>query len=150
MAKKTNRKPSRMPQYMILGGIILIALVMIAFKDRNQTENTPQPGIPAATQLETALKDGKPTLAFFHSNTCEQCIIMVEMANQVYPEFSSQVVLVDIDVYDPNNEELLKQVRLQYIPTLVFFDRDGNNKPFVGVMQPEELKQQFIAISGAP
>jgi thiol:disulfide interchange protein len=68
---------------------------------------------------------------------------------QVFPEFSSSVALIDIDVYDPNNQALLKSVGLQYIPTLIFYDQHGQDETFVGVMEPQTLRARLMSLAVA-
>lgn len=107
--------------------------------------------LPAGTpeeQLAQLLAAGRPVFAFFHSNNCNQCLRMIAIVNQVYPEFAASVALVDVNVYDPRNERLLQRARIQFIPTQVFYDRSGRSQTTVGVMAPEQLRQQLQAISG--
>ena len=149
MPKKNHRNPSRLPQLLILGGVILLAWVVLAFKDQSPAADTPisTSALPQA-QLDRALSAGKPALAFFHSNNCQQCIIMIDTVERVFPEFTNHVALVDINVYDPNNEPLLEKVRLQYIPTLVFYDQQGQEETFVGVMEADVLRQRLRSLAG--
>jgi thiol:disulfide interchange protein len=75
---------------------------------------------------------------------------MVDTVAQVYPQFQDAVALVDIDVYDEQNLSLLRRVRLQYIPTLIFFDRNGQAEPYIGVMEASQLSSMLAALSGEP
>ena len=59
------------------------------------------------------------------------------------------MTLVDIDVYDPINEPLLDKVGLQYIPTLIFFDNQGQGETYVGVMHAGELRERLATLAGA-
>ncbi len=145
------RKKSRTPQYaqlLIVGGVILLTAVILALKGQPGTRapisNTPLP----ESQLEQALSAGEPALAFFHSNNCEQCLIMIDIVKQVLPDYAGVVRLVDVDVYDPNNQPLLRKIGLQYIPTLVFFDQRGQGKTFVGVMEANTLREQLNQLTG--
>jgi len=147
--RKKVHKSSRVPQYVTIGGVILLIMLVLSFKFNNQPEASSNFSILPETQLEEALEAGKPTLAFFHSDDCQQCIIMIDTVEQVFPEFSTSVTLIDINVYDPNNEPLLRRVELQYIPTLVFFDENGKGEPYEGVMTVDELRQHLISITGA-
>ena len=147
--KSSYRKNPRMTKILIILGVLLLAVAVIAFKNQPQ----PQPekmitvrDLPEAL-LDSALNSGKPTLAFFHSNNCEQCIIMIENVDQVYPEFRNSVELIDIDVYNPLNNSLLDRVKLQYIPTLIFYDNKGQSKTFVGVMDNQMLHDWFTEIA---
>lgn len=105
------------------------------------TGETPQ------VQLYQALEAGLPALAFYHSNNCESCLVMIDLIRQVYPEFQDEVVLVDVNVYDPQNQALLQAVGLRYIPTQMLYDRSGQHETVVGVMQPEQLQEALTAIS---
>ena len=42
---------------------------------------------------------------------------------------------------------LLEQVGLQYIPTLIFYDRTGKEQVSVGVMEAEQLRQTLAALA---
>ena len=72
---------------------------------------------------------------------------MMDTVAQVYPEFTDSVTLVDVNVYDEQNQALLKRVELQYIPTLIFFDRSGQGEVSVGVMEAEQLKQTLASLA---
>ena len=74
---------------------------------------------------------------------------MIETVERVFPEFAGSVDLVDINVYDSKNEPLLQKVGLQYIPTLIFFDRYGQSQTSVGVMETDELHQRLTSLAGA-
>jgi thiol-disulfide isomerase/thioredoxin len=113
------------------------------------------PGAPAAAvpfgpvaptdlpevQLMRALENGRPTLAFFHSLTCDSCKEMTAIVQEVYPAFASSVALVDVDVYDARNAGLLRSIGIRAIPTVVFFDRTGAGKMQIGVMPAADLRQ---------
>ena len=105
-----------------------------------------QTGESPAEQYKFAIANGKPTLVFFHSNTCQSCLKMIDTVNQVYPEFSTQVVLIDVNVYDPQNEYLIYREGINYIPTLVFYNQTGDNLSSIGVISSEELRQKLSDI----
>jgi len=149
-SKRHRHKPSRLPQFLIIGGVILLFFMILVFKQDRNPSATPvaSAGELPAAQLDRALQAGQPTLAFFHSNNCHQCIVMVETVSKVYPEFSASVALVDVNVYDENNAALLERVGLQYIPTLIFYDHTGKGQVSVGVMEAEQLRQTLAALAG--
>ncbi|MCU0485726.1 MAG: thioredoxin family protein [Anaerolineales bacterium] len=149
-SKRRHPQPSRLPQILILGGVILLAGMILALKQNGvpaDDASTSSSALPEA-QLDRALKANQPTLAFFHSNNCQQCIEMIGIVDQVYPEFKNTVTLVDIDVYDERNMALLNRVGLQYIPTLIFYDHNGKEQVSVGVMQAKVLRQTLAALAG--
>lgn len=149
MPNKGKYTRSSLTQYLIFGGVLLLAVFVLLLKGRSQPEIPASAGSLPEVQLEKALSAGKPALAFFHSNNCEQCLIMIHTVGQVYPEFRDSVALVDINVYDPNNEPLMGKVGLQYIPTLIFFDQQRQDQTHVGVMTAEILRQRLSSLSGA-
>lgn len=139
---------SRLLRFLVIGGVAVLALAVLALKDRPQpTAPLSSEALPAA-QLERARSAGQPALAFFHSNNCEQCLVMIDMVAQVYPEFAGVVALVDVDVYDAANAALLKEVRLQTIPMLVFYDREGKRQSHIGMMEAGELRQELCLLAG--
>ena len=106
------------------------------------------PGELPEAHLERLLTAGQPTMAFFHSNNCVQCIKMMEVVEQVYPEFDSSVALVDVNVYDKANSRLLQRAQIRAIPTQIFFDRTGQGKVIMGAMTPDQFREQMRTLAG--
>ena len=151
MPKKSHHKKTNyLPRILVVAGVLTLACVLLLLKagSNNQVQTTAGAGNLPATQLQNALAEHHPTLAFFHSNNCQKCIVMIETVGQVYPEFDDSITLVDINVYDERNSQLLQDVRLQYIPTLIFYDRSGQGQISVGVMEAEKLRQTLAALAG--
>ena len=98
-----------------------------------------KPSSPA-DQLNMALAGRQPVLVFMHSNTCQSCIDMTGVVQQVYPEFAGQIALVDVDVYDDANGPLMQKLGLRYIPTVVVFDRNGKSVQNVGAMKADAFR----------
>jgi len=144
--KPPNR---RWIQITIVAGVALLAVAILLFKnqsadppavsladlqmpaDEGADGTTTEPGDLPQQRWERLLAAGQPTLAFFHSNNCVECTKMIEIVADVYPEFQDSVALVDVDVYDPQNRALLQQARVQYIPTLIFYNTSGEESEFV-------------------
>lgn len=106
------------------------------------------PGELPEAHLERLLTAGQPTLAFFHSNNCVQCIKMMEVVEQVYPEFDDSVALVDVNVYDKLNTSLLQRARIQAIPTQIFFDRTGQGTVVMGAMTADQFRERMQTLAG--
>jgi len=122
-----------------------------ALASHSATTDTPAPPadetlLPEA-QLARLLEDGKPVFLFFHSDNCVQCVRMIAIVEQVYPEFSAAVPLVDVNVYDRRNSNLLQRAGIRYIPTLIFLDRAGQGRSFVGVMDADDLRAELQALA---
>lgn len=164
-AARRRERRKRWLQIAVVAGLVLAIGVILAIKLGGAPDAvslatvTPPAGTgapagpvtPAGTaeeQLDQLLAAGRPVLAFFHSNNCVQCTRMIAIVEQVYPEFAASVALVDVNVYDARNRNLLQEAQIQFIPTQIFYDRAGRSQTIVGVMQPEQLRQQLQALSG--
>jgi thiol-disulfide isomerase/thioredoxin len=144
MGKKTKRKSYS--GWLIFAGLFILIAAVFLLKEKPKAPAIQAAGETPQIQLERALEAGQPVLAFYHSNNCQSCIDMIAVVNQIYPEFSDDVILVDVDVYDTRNQPLLKAVGLRYIPTQMLYDRSGSKQTVVGVMQPDQLREALAAI----
>lgn len=99
-------------------------------------------------QVDHYLEAGQAVFIFFHSNNCQSCIEMMGVVDKVYPEFEGDLPIVDVNVYDPLNQNLLSRARVTGIPTQLFLAADGNGKISVGVMTPEQLREQLSLLAG--
>ena len=170
MNKETkSRLRPVLTRILILSGLLVIVIVILLVREGSHIEANSESAsaipiesvknaVPTyrspintdespASQWKYAIANGKPTLVFFHSNTCKSCLDMIDTVNEVYPEFFHQVVLIDVDVYDPQNEDLLYRVGINFIPTLVFYNQTGDSLFSIGVISSEELRQKLSDIS---
>jgi len=108
----------------------------------------PTPSELPEAQLGRLLAAGKPTLAFFHSNNCKQCIKMMEVVAQVCPEFEDSVALVDVNVYDKANARLLQAAGIRAIPTQIFYNSSGKGQVVLGAMEPEQFRAYLRSLAG--
>jgi thiol-disulfide isomerase/thioredoxin len=135
-------------QVLIITSLLLLAVFVMVFK------RSPGPGpvsskpsdLPKA-QLERALADGKPTLAFYHSVTCEQCKQMMKAMDEAYPEFADKIVLVDVNVYEEYNAEMVKEAGILSIPALVIYDRNGQHRLYLGSLDAQFLRELMQQLS---
>lgn len=169
-SKKHRRKFSSLPQILAIGGLALVVFALLTFKanwqsgnpaaistlpaqeasdpswqdetDANDLDDLPE------TQLNQALQSGQPVLVFFHAAGCHNCTAMSEIVAQVYPEFSDSIALVDVNVVERRNMPLVKQAKVQYIPTLNFYDQDGQEQVYVGVMEADQLRVTLASLAG--
>ena len=130
-----------------IGGILLLkgqrkpAVALSAAQGSSPAAVTgPVRSVLPADQLREALAQGRPALVFMHSTNCQSCIEMMKVVDQVYPEFASQIALVDVDVYDDANGPLMQMLGLRYIPTVVAFDREGKASQNVGAMKADAFR----------
>ena len=122
------------------------ATAVLAQAEGGDQATAPPDELPEA-QLERLLTAGKPTVAFFHSNTCAQCVRMNEIVQQVYPDFADTVALVDVNVYDQRNQNLLQRAGIRVIPTLILIDRAQQGQSYAGVMEPDVLREQLQTLA---
>lgn len=148
--KKTDKKRFRKtPQkgissWLVIGGI---ALVLAAIYFVNQGNASPSGSVSLEAEWEQALAEKRPTFVFLHSTDCIPCKAMMDVVDEVYPEFDGKVTLIDVDVYDQSNNNLMRQERLQSIPTLVFYDAQGNRQVYIGAMQAEQFRQTMSELA---
>lgn len=103
---------------------------------------------PAEQAYGAAIAAHRPTLAFFHSRSCDSCIEMMRVVGEVYPEFEGTLALVDVDVYDARNTALLHRARIAAIPTLLLVDASGQEQRYLGVMDAAHLRERLSALAG--
>jgi len=148
---KTEARKSQIPLLVAIAVIAIVVLVVTQLKSDSQATPTTagaSSGVSPADQLRQATDQGRPALVFMHSTDCIPCKQMMTVVEQVYPEFTNQVVLVDVNVYDDANASLLQTLRLQAIPTSVIFDKKGQSKTYVGVMSASDLRTRLRQAMG--
>ena len=140
--KKSSRSKSKpaglLPKILIIAGIVILIAVVFLLKNQPAKTEVPLNKLPE-TQLNWYLENHQPVFVFFHSTTCQTCIDMMGVVDQIYPEFKDQVGLVDVNVYQTWNENLLRSNRITNIPTQVFINEKGGRKTVIGGMQADEL-----------
>jgi thiol:disulfide interchange protein len=132
------------PTLLVLAGILLLLIAVFAFKNSN---DTPASTASLEAKLEQALRSGRPTFVFLHSLDCIPCKEMMGTVADVYPEFQDSVVLIDVDIYDPSNENIIRREYLQSIPTLVFYDTNGKRQVFIGAMQADQFRDVMTQLA---
>lgn len=147
--KQNSKQNGLLPKILILAGVVVLVIMIFAFKNQ-ATQSAVSADKSLEARFDRYIKEGRPTLAFFHSTNCHSCIVMMDIVAQVYPEFKDSVALVDVDVYDSQNENLLRRAGINSIPTLVFIDRKGQRKVSIGVIDAAQLRRQLQILDGTP
>lgn len=125
---------------LLLGGAVLGKM--------SSTNEVPASELSLEEKFDQAMREGTPVFVFLHSLDCNPCQVMMETVAEVYPEFEDKIALIDVNVYDQENQSILRRERLQAIPTLVFYDGRGGRQVHIGVMDPLELQQVFQSLAG--
>lgn len=98
----------------------------------------------ALVAYETALRKGKPVYVLFHSLTCEPCIEISAVADEVVPGYSDKVTFVNAITDDPSAQKLAARFSFQYIPTSFFLMPDGTvADTFTGVLTAEDMRARL-------
>jgi thioredoxin-like negative regulator of GroEL len=153
VTKKPRQPQQRGLQIVVLAIVAIVIGVILIAKAQPAAPTSASSVTPVVESpeviLDRALAAKQPTLAFFHSLTCDSCIEMTAIVEQVYPEFKGTITLVDVNVYDERNQSLLQRARIRAIPTLVFIDHTGQGQMFMGVMEAAQLRQTLQALAGS-
>lgn len=102
----------------------------------------PMPKDPGG-QVEWAFRNKKPMMILFHSTNCIPCKIMEKLVSKVRVDYEPGIVFVDVITNDRANSELIRQARIQAIPTAFFLKTSGQSKRFVGAMKEEALRAEL-------
>lgn len=143
--KRTSRTSST-PLIIIL--VCIATVIAIIFLTKERTSNvSPTSTGDAEIVLDSLLEEGKPVFAFYHSTDCYTCKVMMATVAEVFPEYEGSLAIVDVNVYDPANQNLLREEKIQSIPTQVFYNRAGESIVIIGVMEPDVLRQQLDTLT---
>lgn len=144
--KRIRKTPQKgISSWLVIGGI---ALILVAIYFINQGSTDPSRLTSLEVELDQALSEGRPTFVFLHSLECIPCKEMMGVVADVYPEFQDSVVLIDVDIYDKNNANILRRENLQSIPTLVFYDSNGQRQMMIGTMSPDQFRATLQTLAG--
>lgn len=147
--KIRSKQNRNLPKLLIVAGIVILAAAIFVLKNQPSTSATPAVET-CEEQFDRYVKEGKPVFAFFHSTNCQPCMEMMRVVDQVYPEFKDEIALVDVNVYDPQNRNLLRRAGINTIPTQVFINRKGEGQVIIGVIEASKLRQQLVLLKETP
>jgi thioredoxin-like negative regulator of GroEL len=102
----------------------------------------------AVADYDAAVASGKPIYVLFHSLTCEPCVEISAVADQVMPGYEGDVVFVNAITDDPSGQQLASQFSFQYIPTSFFLSPGGAEvvDSFTGSMDHAQMRTYLDAL----
>lgn len=102
----------------------------------------------AVSDYDAAVASGKPIYLLFHSLTCEPCVEISAVADQVMPEYADKVVFVNAITDDPTGQELSASFAFQYIPTSFFLAPGATDivDSYVGAMDATAMRTFLDAL----
>ncbi len=96
-------------------------------------------------ELKKALSSGKPLLVDFGANSCLPCRQLRPILKELSKEFTGKAEVLVIDVY--KYQHLAREYKIQAIPTLIFFDRNGKEVfRHFGLMGKEQISAKLKEI----
>jgi len=95
--------------------------------------------------VDNARKKGRPTMVNFGSDSCVPCQMMIPAREAVKEKFDGKA---DVVYVHTDREQILSaRYGIQSIPTLIFFDQDGNEvHRHVGIMEQQEMEEWLNSI----
>ena len=114
----------------------------------------PSNNITWTNSIESAQKlannSDKNIMIFFTADWCSPCRIMKRQVfadNDVMKAMDAKIVPVEIDIDDPNNEELVKQYNIGTTPTTIFIEPEGKVMDYaVGKVDKTKFLEMLLNI----
>ncbi len=134
--------------------VTLIAKTLVTSPGTAPSEKTAAASITstrndALADYDASIKAGKPIYILFHSLTCEPCVEISAVADQVIPGYEGRVSFVNAITDSPSGRQLSSRFAFQYIPTSIFIAADGTViDSFTGVLSADEMKSRLDTLVG--
>ncbi|PTN32815.1 thiol reductase thioredoxin [Desulfonatronum sp. SC1] len=88
---------------------------------------------------------GMVTVASFGAVNCVPCRMMVPIREELQREYEGRVAIVFIDLH--RHYELIDQYAIRVIPTLIFYDQNGNEaKRHIGFMDKKSIEAEMAKL----
>lgn len=115
---------------------LVVLLVGIAFAARTEEPPKEPPEAPAP---------GMITVASFGARNCVPCRMMVPIREELQREYEGRAAIVFIDLH--RHYELIDHYAIQVIPTLIFYDENGNEaKRHIGFMDKKSIEAEMAKL----
>ena len=88
---------------------------------------------------------GMVTVASFGARNCVPCRMMVPIREELQREYEGRAAIVFIDLH--RHYELIDQYAIQVIPSLIFYDENGNEaKRHIGFMDKKSIEAELAKL----
>ncbi|GAB6060816.1 thioredoxin family protein [Desulfonatronum parangueonense] len=103
-------------------------------------------GHPAlAEEVPQAPVPGMVTVASFGAVNCVPCRMMVPIREELQQEYEGRAAIVFINLH--RHYKLIDQYAIQVIPTLIFYDENGNEaKRHIGFMDKKSIEAEMARL----
>ena len=162
MAEKSPDVPagagrSKVPVILLIVAILL-GLVLVKLVSDDAAPTTSSAGETgtsmtsvhndAVSDYEAAVASGRPIYLLFHSLSCEPCVEISRVVDQVMPEYADKVVFVNAITDDRTGQQLSDSFGFQYIPTSFFLAPGGRDivDSYTGAMDAVAMRAFLDAL----
>jgi thioredoxin 1 len=140
------KKPRRMPRYGqragTLGGATLRALVAAGLLLGVVVGARAELPSASAEVIRQALGSGQPTVIDVGARTCIPCRKMAPILESLAATYRGQASVLFVDLHE--DEETARTLRVQMIPTQIFFDAQGREvNRHIGFMDEQAILAQL-------
>ncbi len=99
----------------------------------------------AAEEAPEAPVPGMVTVTSFGAKSCVPCRLMVPIREELQREYAGRAAIVFIDLH--RHYTLIDQYAIQVIPTLIFYDQNGNEaKRHIGFMDKKSIEAEMAKL----
>ena len=117
--------------------ILLLVVILTIFAISGSCTND-----PFSFPLESALANGKPTLAEFGGTNCVPCKSMWPILDELAKEYEGKLNIVIVDV--SKHQSLADKYGVRMIPMQLYFNATGQEKTrHLGAVTKEEIYAQL-------
>ncbi len=111
-----------------------LAVLLVGIAVAGWAEDPPEAPVP-----------GMVTVASFGARNCVPCRMMVPIREELQREYEGRAAIVFIDLH--RHFELIDHYAIQVIPTLIFYDQDGNEaKRHIGFMDKKSIEAEMARL----
>lgn len=126
-------------------GFITVSLVVAWWGLRPEASS-----VQAADEARLIIREAQqPVLVEFYSEYCAACLAAQATLNQLELDLADRLTVVRIDVASTAGQDLSQQLNLQYTPTFILFDMQGNEIwRMVGGLDEAEVRRLLMVDEG--
>lgn len=95
------------------------------------------------------VETGKPQVVKFTSQMCLDCQTMNKIIKELYPNYSEDIVLTEIQVQDgkPQTQEQIDKYNVTLVPTIILIDSQGKQvRRIEGAISKDEMDKCLRAL----